>query len=129
MYRSQPTKREDRGSRVRIGELSALTGMGIEALRFYERCGLLEPLPRSPGEFRCYDRAAAVQRIDFIAQARLIGFSLKEIAALLAAFSDPAKAQTDIRRVVLRKVEEIDRRVAALTTFREELLGELIEER
>lgn len=122
-HRTQTTIRTDRMDRVRIGELSTLTGMGIEALRFYERARLLEPLPRARGEFRYYDRAAAVQRLDFIAHARLLGFSLREIARLLAAFRDPGSAQTDIRAVVLRKVAEIDRRMAAFANFREELLA------
>ncbi len=65
-----------------IGQFASLTGLTPDALRFYERRGLLEPPARSQGRFRIYT-APAVDRIHFIKRAQALGFSLDEIHELV----------------------------------------------
>ena len=40
---------------MRIGKLAAASGVTRDALRYYERLGLLPPSPRTAGGFREYD--------------------------------------------------------------------------
>jgi len=49
---------------LKIGEVSKRNGIGIEALRFYEKSGLLDKPERTDSGYRMYD--AKVERLAFI---------------------------------------------------------------
>ncbi|WBL20289.1 heavy metal-responsive transcriptional regulator [Citricoccus sp. NR2] len=61
-----------------IGELSVVTGIGRQAIRFYERQGLLSNPERTGGGYRRYDDQA-VTRLRFIRAAQAAGLTLQEI--------------------------------------------------
>ena len=65
-----------------IGALAKATGIGIEAIRFYQHRGLLPTPPRELGQIRRYGNAA-VERLHFVKRAQRAGFSLDEVASLL----------------------------------------------
>ncbi len=65
---------ERRGA-LRIGEVSKRGGIGIEALRFYERSGLLGRPGRTHSGYRMYE-PEVLERLDFIKRAQVLGFSL-----------------------------------------------------
>ncbi len=54
-----------RRASLKIGEVSKLSGVGIEALRFYERSNLLGRPARTMSGYRLYD-AEVLERLDFI---------------------------------------------------------------
>ena len=64
-----------------IGQLSRHTGANIETIRYYERIGLL-PLAMRKGRYRSYDMTD-VARLGFVRRSRELGFSIKEVRALL----------------------------------------------
>ena len=64
-----------------IGHLSQRTGANIETIRYYERIGLL-PVPLRQGRYRSYD-GTDVARLGFVRRSRELGFSIKEVRALL----------------------------------------------
>ena len=73
-----------------IGELAARAGVPTATVRYYERRGLIAAAPRTPAGYRQYD-AEAARRLRFIKHAQALGFSLDEVAELLALrVSDPA---------------------------------------
>jgi DNA-binding transcriptional MerR regulator len=63
---------------MKIGEVASQSGMTVEAVRFYERQGLLPRPPRTEAGYRVY-ADADLRRIQFIRQAKRLGFSLQEI--------------------------------------------------
>ena len=65
-----------------IGELAARAGVTRDALRYYERLGLIAPLRRTSGGFRVY-APDIIERLRFIKQAQLHGMTLAEIRDLL----------------------------------------------
>ncbi len=67
---------------ITIGRVSAETGVNIETIRYYERIGLMDAAPRSPGGRRLYG-AQEVSRLRFIRRARGLGFSLETIRSLI----------------------------------------------
>ena len=72
-----------------IGEAARRAGVGVETIRFYERRGLIDRPQKPQGAgFRVY-APEQVRRIRFIREAQQIGFSLREIAELLALEADP----------------------------------------
>lgn len=71
-----------------IGEVSRLSGVSPDALRFYEREGLLPAVPRSSGGARRYD-PAVLDQLRVITALRGIGFGLAEVRDLLGAKTSP----------------------------------------
>src|SRR5512146_532645 len=67
---------------MNIGDVARQVGMTVEAVRFYERQGLLPRPPRTKAGYRIY-ADADLRRLHFIRQAKRLGFSLKEIASIL----------------------------------------------
>lgn len=66
-----------------IGNLAKQAGVNVETIRFYQRRGLVTEPQKPLGGIRRYTQAHA-QRIRFIKEAQKLGFSLDEVADLLA---------------------------------------------
>jgi MerR family transcriptional regulator, copper efflux regulator len=66
-----------------IGRAAKATGASAKAIRLYESLGLIAP-PERDGRYRVYG-PQAVAAIRCIKQAQALGFSLKEIRALVGA--------------------------------------------
>lgn len=66
-----------------IGALAGAAGVSVETIRFYQRKGLLREPRRAYGSIRRYG-ATDVARVKFVKSAQRLGFSLDEIAGLLA---------------------------------------------
>lgn len=103
-----------------IGEASKKSGVGIEAIRFYEREGVVPKPERGANNRRQYT-PKDVGRLRFLKQCRELGFSLSDAKALLD-LSDQREtdcqtasdiAQTH-RTSVRKKIEELKRLDAAL---------------
>jgi len=65
-----------------IGQLSRLSAMGVETIRYYEREGLISEPPRRASGYRQYPEGV-LSRLRFIRHAKALGFSLKDIKELL----------------------------------------------
>jgi MerR family mercuric resistance operon transcriptional regulator len=62
--------------------LSKKTGVNAETIRYYEKIQLMPEPMRSSSGYRIYDDSH-LNRLSFIKRCRELGFTLKEIAALL----------------------------------------------
>ncbi|WP_152365727.1 MerR family transcriptional regulator [Microlunatus speluncae] len=67
---------------MRTSELAGRVGVNSETLRYYERRGLLEEPPRTPGGYRDYP-LGTVGLLRFIKRAQELGFTLDEVEELL----------------------------------------------
>ena len=74
-----------------MGALAEAAGVGRETVRFYERKGLLPEPPRTASGYRHYP-LESVERLQFIRRAQGLGFTLQEIADLLALRVDEVAA-------------------------------------
>ena len=89
------------------GELAQQGRVNSETVRYYERRGLLPKPPRTPSGYRAFS-SEAVRRVRFIKRAQGLGFSLKEIKALLTLRIDPRRSCGDVRTRAEAKIEEIE---------------------
>jgi DNA-binding transcriptional MerR regulator len=106
-----------------IGELAARSGLTPDALRYYERVGLLPPPQRTSGGFRVY-APAALDRLRFIKQAQTLGLSLQEIRTLVSyADRGGVKRCQRVHDLLQRKIADLDTRLAELQEFRRTLQG------
>lgn len=122
------TKTVERGGRqaLKIGEVAKLSGVGIEALRFYEKSGLLDRPARTEGGYRLYTEET-LERLAFIRRAQVLGFSLAEIRQIIAERHSGASPCAHVREIVRRRLKELDERMAEMRRYRRELAGALEE--
>lgn len=100
-----------------IGKLATAGGVGVETVRFYQRRGLLAEPDRN-GSVRRYDQAD-LTRLRFIRTAQTAGFTLTEIAELLAL--DATNERARARELANNRIEEIDVKIGALKKARHSL--------
>jgi MerR family mercuric resistance operon transcriptional regulator len=106
--------------KLTIGRLSSETDLGIEAIRFYERKGLLPKPPRSSSGHRVFP-PDAISRINFIQQARNLGFTLDEIGELLVLRVDPKVSCDDVKERVEMKLRSVEEKLKTLTRIKKTL--------
>ena len=105
------------GRLLRIGELAASSGLTRDALRYYERQGLLPRSHRTSGGFREYD-GRAVDRIRFIKQAQAHGLSLREIRDLVSHESDAGRTRCrHVRDLLAHKLKQLEAKRRELDAF------------
>jgi DNA-binding transcriptional MerR regulator len=103
----------DDDRRYRVQEFARLAGVTVKTLHHYDRIGLLRPQRTSAG-YRVYMSTALV-RLEQILALKTIGFSLKEIDALLERDALPLPALFRQQREVLEEKRHLlDRAIRAL---------------
>lgn len=105
---------------LNVSGLARQAGISPDAVRFYEREGLLPAAPRSPAGYREYDPSTA-HRIHFIKGAQAMGLKLAEIRELLEIQDRGACPCGHTRTLVERRMSEIDAEIARLSELRSEL--------
>lgn len=107
-----------------IGELAARTGCTAEAIRYYEREGVV-PRPErvGAGRYRHYG-PADVERLAFLRRARELGFSLAEVRELLAFNDgDPARSCGEVDALARTHLAQVDAKISQLNALRDALAG------
>jgi DNA-binding transcriptional MerR regulator len=115
-----------RKAAMKIGEVSRRSGVGIEALRFYEKQGLLGRPARTESGYRLYD-AEVLERLEFIKRAQVLGFSLAEISRIISHKQAGQSPCAEVRDVVRARLAEIDERIRQIRRYRKELAAALDE--
>lgn len=101
---------------MRIGELSRVTGLSADTIRFYEKQGLLDGslYTRKENNYRDYD-AAAIEHLSMIAWAKQLGFTLAEILELSTLWSSGQLSVEDKVTILEQKLAELEVKKQTLT--------------
>ncbi len=105
-----------------IGQAAREVGVAATTLRFYEREGILAPTVRTEAGYRLYDEQA-LNRLRFIRAAQAVGFTLEDIRALLTI--DVESECKDVQRLVVRRLHDVDAKLADLKRVRAALADAL----
>jgi MerR family transcriptional regulator, mercuric resistance operon regulatory protein len=111
MVRSQALESRTIGQLAKVGEVS------VEAVRFYQRKGLLREPPRLGG-IRRYGHED-VRRLRFIKRAQAAGFTLFEIAELLEL--EAGRDRKRVRQLSEQRAAALDAKIADLSRARDAL--------
>lgn len=106
-----------RAETLTIGRLAKAADVGVETIRYYQERALL-PVPEAEGSYRQYP-VSLVCRIHFIKRAQDLGFSLDEIASLLAL--QDGTDRRSIRAIAAARVEQIEAKLTDLRRMRRTL--------
>uniref|UniRef100_UPI00404763D8 MerR family transcriptional regulator n=1 Tax=Algoriphagus sp. TaxID=1872435 RepID=UPI00404763D8 len=92
-----------------INELSKKTGLSIHTIRFYEKSGLIEgkqDVTVKSNNYFHYDEVT-VEKLEFISDAKSVGFTIKEIGQILDAWYNNKFTKT-------QKLEILDEKLISL---------------
>jgi MerR family transcriptional regulator, mercuric resistance operon regulatory protein len=109
-------------SAMTISQLATAGGVGVETVRFYQRKGLMfDPQPGSipGGGGRRHYGDDELRRLRFIRKAQRAGFTLEEIAELLAL--DRSGDRPRARAMAKARIAALDERIAELQAARRSL--------
>jgi DNA-binding transcriptional MerR regulator len=103
-----------------VGQVANAAGVTADAIRYYERLGLLPRAARAENGYRMYG-PGVVHRLKVVRSAQRFGFSLRQIAAFLGVRDRGGVPCRDVRIAAQQILEAIDRQIAELKTTRGEM--------
>lgn len=107
-----------------IGEASRLSGVSIEAIRYYEREGIVSKPGRTASGRRVYSDAE-ISALRFIKRSRDLGFSIQEAVALRGLAKEPEAACETVEQLGRKHLEDVRAKLAELRHL-ESALVELV---
>ncbi|MDH5407736.1 MAG: heavy metal-responsive transcriptional regulator [Gammaproteobacteria bacterium] len=107
-------------TQYKIGDITKLTGVSADTLRYYEKIKLLSNIQRNDAGIRLYS-AKDISRLKFIKRAQRMNFSLDEIKHLLDMREDPQQACVEVREITASKLKDVEAHLEELSTLRNEL--------
>lgn len=105
---------------MNIGQAAAASGLSAKMIRHYEQNGLLQPTQRSEAGYRQY-QSKDIEILKFIRRARVLGFSLADIAGLLALWQNPQRSNTVVKQVALQHLAEVELKLQELHAMKQTL--------
>jgi MerR family transcriptional regulator, mercuric resistance operon regulatory protein len=107
-----------------IGQLSRMSGVHIETIRYYERINMLPRPPRTASGRRVYDLTHR-RILAFIRRSRELGFSIEEIRALMRLGGSEKATCREVQEIATKHLEEIRAKLNDLKKL-ERLLGDTL---
>ena len=105
---------------LNIGKAAAASGVSARMIRHYEDIRLIPRAARTAAGYRTY-REGDFLALRFVRRARDLGFSMKEIQRLLALWNDRRRASSDVKRLALQHLAQLERKIAGLEEMRRAL--------
>jgi DNA-binding transcriptional MerR regulator len=105
---------------MQIGKIAEKCSVSVQTVRFYERNGLLPNPPRKDSGYRIYSDAD-LKRLQFIRQAKALGFALEEIREILQLRERGQCPCGSVLKLAERHLHNVESQLRQLSTFRDEL--------
>jgi DNA-binding transcriptional MerR regulator len=109
---------------MQIGIVAKKIGLSVDAIRFYERNGLLPRPPRTAGGFRRYGDND-VETLAFVRRVQSLGFKLSEIQGLLRLRGNRLQPCAPVQRRLQEKLADVQRKLSDLQKLEHELRSAL----
>jgi len=96
-----------------IKEVAERTGVSIDNLRYYERIGVIPPIPRTGSGIRDYDERA-IHWVEFVLKFKKAGASLETIIEYIRLLQSGSSTQEARRELLLELKHQIEVRMREL---------------
>jgi len=96
-----------------IGQASKASGVSVKMIRHYEAIGLLKNVARTFANYRVYGDAD-VHTLRFIKRARMLGFSIEDIRALLSLWQNKSRSSAAVKKIAGGHMEVLKTRIAEM---------------
>ena len=107
---------------MRIGEAARRAGLTVKTVRYYSNIGMVTPRQHAATGYRDYGEGD-VAKLQFVGKARKFDFSVEECRELLGLYEDRNRPSREVKALTLKKIGEIDARLAELQSLKDELSG------
>ena len=101
---------------MNISEASRGSGVSAKAIRYYESINLITPARRAGNGYRDFN-GDDVHMLRFIARARGLGFSVLEVADLLALYKDKSRASAQMRGLAEKAIARMSEKITELQSI------------
>ena len=98
---------------MNISEAAKLVGLSTKQIRDYEKMGLIKPAVRSLSGYRNYGESD-LERLHFIRHSRNVGFSLHQIAQLLALQDNPKRSSREVKVLTAQHIAMLNQQIEQL---------------
>lgn len=107
-------------SGLTVSQLGERVGISADAVRYYERIGILPAAPRSPSGYRLFGEAD-VERLRFVKRVQRLGLPLADIAELVRIRERGLCPCGHTRELLERRLATIDEEMGALGALRADI--------
>lgn len=109
-----------------IGQLSKLTEVNIETIRYYEKIGLMPDPPRNSSGYRIYS-VPHLERLSFVRRSKDLGFSQPEVRKLLTLVDNHQYTCAEVKEITSRQLSTVRTKIKDLRKL-ERVLAKMIDE-
>ena len=97
---------------MKIQDAARETNLTEKSIRYYESIGLIDPARRENG-YRDFSQND-IHKLQFLARARRLGFSIEDCRQLLDLYNDKSRASKDVKAIAKAHLTQIDEKIAEL---------------
>ncbi len=108
-----------------IKQMAALSGMSEYTLRYYEKIGLIEPIPREKSSGHRRYNTDTVQIVEAFACLRTSGFSLDDMRRHVRMWKQGDEAAAEQKSLFLAYAEKVTEEIRQLTIRQRYLSGKV----
>lgn len=106
---------------MQVSQLAKKTGVSADTVRFYTKEGILRPQKNPDNGYQQYNKSD-FQRLTFARKARQLGFSLKEIQAILSQADDHSSPCPMVRSLFEKHLIQVEQQIEELQLLRQRML-------
>ncbi len=105
---------------LNIGDAAMASDVSAKMIRHYEEIGLIPKAKRTLSNYRTYSETD-VHTLRFIRQSRALGFSIKQIEALLGLWRDSRRPSRKVKTLAQVHIAELDAKIHEMQAIKRTL--------
>ena len=105
---------------LKIGDVAQRSGLTVKTIRFYCDEGLIEPISRSEGGYRLFDKEVFAE-LALIRTLKAMEIPLEDVGQILEARRSGICTCTDLKARIRSKAGEIGEKIVAMQNLQSEL--------